>query len=283
MQPPRCRQISDPLQGYLIGNGVTDPEIDGNALPSFARGKSLISHGLYRSLISACNGSFWDAQGGATQASHSACSACTFWQSTCVIAALACGAGTECGALLEELNAAVADLNLYDVLQPCYNGAGAARRSQALLGRAMLQVSVPSICWSARILKNTGIQSLPRRRRAPHGIRTALWGEGKGFYQWLSECHDNAVDLWASRARMGRAGRQGGGECGRSGAGWRRASGCLIGRTSSAKPWASTRPASTTGGQPARPQHAAPLAASAAESLTNSNAPECMLLMCMAC
>ena len=47
-----------------MGNGVTDPEIDGNALPSFARGKSLISHALYAALVSACNGSFWDAKEG---------------------------------------------------------------------------------------------------------------------------------------------------------------------------------------------------------------------------
>lgn len=30
-------------QGYLVGNGCTDPEYDGNALPPFAVGKSLIS------------------------------------------------------------------------------------------------------------------------------------------------------------------------------------------------------------------------------------------------
>ena len=65
---PCCFQVlhdnSATLQGYIVGNGVTDPEIDGNALPSFARGKSLIPHALYTALVGACNGSYWDAQEG---------------------------------------------------------------------------------------------------------------------------------------------------------------------------------------------------------------------------
>ena len=43
---------------------MTDPEYDGNALAPFARGKALISDQLYGSLVSACNGSYWDAQEG---------------------------------------------------------------------------------------------------------------------------------------------------------------------------------------------------------------------------
>ena len=54
-----------------MGNGVTDPEVDGNALPSFARGKSLISHAHYTRLVYACNSSYWDAEeGGRTFPSH---------------------------------------------------------------------------------------------------------------------------------------------------------------------------------------------------------------------
>ena len=51
------------VQGYLIGNGVTDPEIDGNALVPFARGKSLISEELYQSLHKACEGNFYSPAG----------------------------------------------------------------------------------------------------------------------------------------------------------------------------------------------------------------------------
>ena len=52
------------VQGYLIGNGVTDPEIDGNALVNFAYFKSLISAELYSALGAHCNGSYWDVQPG---------------------------------------------------------------------------------------------------------------------------------------------------------------------------------------------------------------------------
>ncbi len=39
-QEPRLR-----LRGYLVGNGVTDPRFDGDALVPFAYGKSLIRCG----------------------------------------------------------------------------------------------------------------------------------------------------------------------------------------------------------------------------------------------
>ena len=35
------------LQGYMIGNGVTDEQFDGNAVVPFAHGMGLISDGLY--------------------------------------------------------------------------------------------------------------------------------------------------------------------------------------------------------------------------------------------
>ena len=50
-------------QGYLIGNGVTDPQFDGNALVPFARGKSLISESLFLSLHRECKGNFYSPQG----------------------------------------------------------------------------------------------------------------------------------------------------------------------------------------------------------------------------
>lgn len=51
------------VQGYLIGNGVTDPVFDGNALVPFARGRSLISEGLFLSLHRECEGNFYSPQG----------------------------------------------------------------------------------------------------------------------------------------------------------------------------------------------------------------------------
>lgn len=34
-------------QGYMVGNGVADPEFDGNALVPFAHGMGLISNDLF--------------------------------------------------------------------------------------------------------------------------------------------------------------------------------------------------------------------------------------------
>ena len=38
------------IQGYLVGNGVTDETFDGNALVPFAHGMGLISDDLYQVL-----------------------------------------------------------------------------------------------------------------------------------------------------------------------------------------------------------------------------------------
>jgi len=50
------------LQGYLIGNGVTDDVFDGNAYLPFAAGKSLISELQLQRAKEACNGNFWDVK-----------------------------------------------------------------------------------------------------------------------------------------------------------------------------------------------------------------------------
>jgi serine carboxypeptidase-like clade 1 len=52
------------LQGYLVGNGCTDPQFDGNAQVPFALGKSLISASLYARTREACKGKFYDAPAG---------------------------------------------------------------------------------------------------------------------------------------------------------------------------------------------------------------------------
>lgn len=61
------------LQGYLVGNGVTDDEFDGNAYMPFAASKSLISQLQLQRATEACKGNFWDVKSG----SRSACHMCT--------------------------------------------------------------------------------------------------------------------------------------------------------------------------------------------------------------
>lgn len=59
-------------QGYAVGNGVTDDQVDGNAIIPFAYGKSLLSAHLYTDLMQTCQGSFWNATDGkpSPQPSH---------------------------------------------------------------------------------------------------------------------------------------------------------------------------------------------------------------------
>lgn len=58
-------------QGYAIGNGVTDDEVDGNAIIPFAHGKSLLGTQLYLDLMQECQGSFWNATPGKPLAAFS--------------------------------------------------------------------------------------------------------------------------------------------------------------------------------------------------------------------
>ena len=51
-------------QGYAVGNGVTDEEMDGNAVIPFAYGQSLLSHEQYQRVHRECQGSFWNATQG---------------------------------------------------------------------------------------------------------------------------------------------------------------------------------------------------------------------------
>lgn len=79
------------LKGYLVGNGCTDPEFDANAFPLFALGKSLISVDMYTEMKTACNDDYYNV-----------------------------AKGSRCEQLLLKLQAEVADLNLYDILETCY-------------------------------------------------------------------------------------------------------------------------------------------------------------------
>ncbi|GFH13194.1 carboxypeptidase [Haematococcus lacustris] len=53
-----------PLQGYAVGNGVTDDVFDGNAQPEFAYNLGLIDPPTYQTLQEVCNHAFWNATPG---------------------------------------------------------------------------------------------------------------------------------------------------------------------------------------------------------------------------
>lgn len=79
------------FKGYLVGNGVTDEEIDGNALVPFAHGMGLISEDLYEEVTSACKGNYYIPNSEA------------------------------CAERLNKVDEDVAALNIYDILEPCYH------------------------------------------------------------------------------------------------------------------------------------------------------------------
>ncbi|GBF96984.1 serine carboxypeptidase-like [Raphidocelis subcapitata] len=81
------------IQGYLVGNGCTDAEFDGNALPPFAAGKSLISQRMYSKLDRDCDGNYWKARDDG-----------------------------DCAARLADIQEDLSALNIYDILEPCRHG-----------------------------------------------------------------------------------------------------------------------------------------------------------------
>ncbi|KAJ8440354.1 hypothetical protein Cgig2_012790 [Carnegiea gigantea] len=78
------------IQGYMIGNGVTDEQFDGNALVPFAHGMGLISDGLYEEVVKECQGSYYNST------------------------------TPKCNSKLDKVDEAIGDLNGYDILEPCF-------------------------------------------------------------------------------------------------------------------------------------------------------------------
>ncbi|GLT64798.1 hypothetical protein SLA2020_372680 [Shorea laevis] len=79
------------FKGYLVGNGVTDEEFDGNALVPFAHGMGLISDDLYEEVSTACKGNYYKPL------------------------------TATCQSKLSKVDEDLQDLNIYDILEPCYH------------------------------------------------------------------------------------------------------------------------------------------------------------------
>eukprot|EP00271_Cylindrocystis_brebissonii_P010137 TRINITY_DN26236_c0_g1_i1.p1 TRINITY_DN26236_c0_g1~~TRINITY_DN26236_c0_g1_i1.p1 ORF type:complete len:551 (-),score=73.23 TRINITY_DN26236_c0_g1_i1:803-2335(-) len=79
------------FKGYYIGNGCTDDEVDGNAIVPFIAGHGLISFTMYEKALKACGGNFWNAT------------------------------EEKCVDILHTIYLTVKDLNIYDILEPCFH------------------------------------------------------------------------------------------------------------------------------------------------------------------
>ncbi|CAN6330832.1 unnamed protein product [Urochloa humidicola] len=80
------------FKGYMVGNGVCDTAFDGNALVPFAHGMGLISEDIYKEAYTSCQGNYWN------------------------------GSSNECEQALSRVDTEIEDLNIYDILEPCYHG-----------------------------------------------------------------------------------------------------------------------------------------------------------------
>ena len=93
--------LSINIQGYMVGNGVTDPVYDGNALVPYALGKSLIDLTLHsESVAAACGNTFWNAS-----------------------------EGSACDRALDKMDTILSKLNIYDSFDTCYHTSPPAGRA----------------------------------------------------------------------------------------------------------------------------------------------------------
>ncbi|EPS74136.1 hypothetical protein M569_00619, partial [Genlisea aurea] len=85
------RRIFKILMGYMVGNGVSDDVFDGNALVPFAHGMGLISDQLFEEVDAECQGNY-----------HNSTS-------------------ESCETKLAKVDQEIANINIYDILEPCYH------------------------------------------------------------------------------------------------------------------------------------------------------------------
>ncbi|XP_058743459.1 serine carboxypeptidase-like 20 [Vicia villosa] len=80
------------FKGYMVGNGVTDEQIDGNALVPFVHGMGFITDELFEEANRECDGNFYNP------------------------------IGENCTKKLAKIDEDIAGLNMYNILEPCYHG-----------------------------------------------------------------------------------------------------------------------------------------------------------------
>ncbi|KAI3459132.1 hypothetical protein Pfo_015795 [Paulownia fortunei] len=79
------------FKGYMVGNGVCDPNFDGNALVPFAHGMGLISHNMLKEAEVLCKGNYHNS------------------------------INIDCQKILYKIDRVLDDLNRYDILEPCFH------------------------------------------------------------------------------------------------------------------------------------------------------------------
>lgn len=91
------------LKGYMVGNGVTDEEFDGNALVPFVHGMGLISDDLFEEISKECNGNFYNPT------------------------------SDNCSLKLLKVDEDIDEINIYNILEPCYHGTEAEKITESYI------------------------------------------------------------------------------------------------------------------------------------------------------
>ncbi|KAL5172285.1 Serine carboxypeptidase-like 20 [Glycine soja] len=91
------------FKGYMVGNGVTDEQIDGNALVPFVHGMGLIPDELFEEVNRECNGNFYDPT------------------------------SANCSSKLSKVDELVDEINIYNILEPCYHGTEAEKITESYI------------------------------------------------------------------------------------------------------------------------------------------------------
>ncbi|GMN34052.1 hypothetical protein TIFTF001_044861 [Ficus carica] len=86
------------LKGYMVGNGVTDDEFDGNALIPFVHGMGLISDDLFQEVNTECGGKYYS------------------------------NLSASCESKLAKVDRDIEGVNIYNILEPCYDSLPASFR-----------------------------------------------------------------------------------------------------------------------------------------------------------
>jgi len=152
-------QPSINFKGYLLGNPATDMNFDGNSLVPFAHGMGLISDELFQEANHECQGNFWNSE------------------------------NKNCQSKLDQIHNAIDDLNVYNILEPCYHN----------LEDQSANVKLPS---SFRMLGDSNIRQFPVRNRMfghawPFNSFLKLGEEFSGTGSHAVPCsNDELANLW---------------------------------------------------------------------------------------
>ncbi|KDP26877.1 hypothetical protein JCGZ_18035 [Jatropha curcas] len=139
------------FKGYLVGNGASHTRFDGiNALIPFVHGMGLISDDIFEEIQSNCKGNYYNPT-------------------------------ANCDSSLVKLERCLSDLNIYDILEPCYHDPEATQKVKA---NSSLPVSFQQLGATERPLK----------------VRKRMFG--RAWPLWSLE-KDGNLPLWPKLAEQG--------------------------------------------------------------------------------